>query len=424
MSNGNMNRRSWQNIYGDAPEEFRVRLRQTLNGLEENGRERKLNRRYKTSTVFVAAAILLMLLAGAGIAASELGVFHLLQTSDPIVPLQGVEEMVATNLGASENEYAVLTVEQAVFDGQGVMVQCRLSPKEMEKYALLDEMMQEVGREDYDFEYVPLEVMEGTQGEYGDDGSSIEIINEADDQRLLMNGVETQIPDSREEAVEKDLPVYREGSRLYYAEHETIHILGRRDGRQIMGYWLHMDTDSEMLSENSSDAQEQEDGSLLFWAEGSADEELALDTLKVCVKGSVELDGVYYPLEEIKFALPKTEAERRYKIVPVGDGKLERFELLSGSVAFTKVRGYMKLDYYYEEADDEMMDVCLNVYDADGNPITFGGGACHNPEENLYHESIQLQSFEEAPERIWLEVMAIGRDDDALGRIECKLIEE
>ena len=133
-----MNRKDMQRAFGNADDAFRLRLRQTLDGLEE----KEMKKKYRLSTVLIAAVILVAVLAGAGIAASRLGIFDFLDTANPIVPLPGAEEMVATNLGTSENEYAVLSVEEAVFDGQGVMVKCRLTPKDAEKYAMFNAFMQ------------------------------------------------------------------------------------------------------------------------------------------------------------------------------------------------------------------------------------------------------------------------------------------
>ena len=155
----NMNQKDFQNIFGDAPEDFRLRLRETLDGLEE----KNMKKRYKVSTVLIAAVILILALAGAGIAASQLGVFRLLDTAEPIVPLEGAQELVATNLGTSENEHAIITVEQAVFDGQGVMVQCRLSPRDAQIYAMLNTFMQDTPEDTYITETIPAEVAEGSQ---------------------------------------------------------------------------------------------------------------------------------------------------------------------------------------------------------------------------------------------------------------------
>ena len=58
----NMNQKDFQNIFGDAPEDFRLRLRETLDGLEE----KNMKKRYKVSTVLIAAVILILALAGSG----------------------------------------------------------------------------------------------------------------------------------------------------------------------------------------------------------------------------------------------------------------------------------------------------------------------------------------------------------------------
>lgn len=412
-------RKEFQNIYGDAPVDFHLRLTETLNGLEE----RKMKKRYKLSKLLLAAAVCVMLLAGAGFAATQLGVFHLMNTANPIVPLEGAEELVAVKLGSCENEYAVLTLEEAVFDGQGVMVQCRLTPKDTEKYALFDAMMQDAFAEVYDTQYVPVEMSEGNMTETDDDGNTVTVINEDGEQRLLVNGEEVPFPESYEEAQEKDLPAYRKDGKLYYGYYQERKVLGRKDGKEIMGYWLYMDIDDDHLSENASDAQEQEDGSLLFWAEGMADEALDRNEIEVSIRGQVTVDGENYPFDGITARLAKNESERSYRVEPVGDGKLERFELLDAGVSFTKVRGYLHVEYSYEETENEPMGVTIDLFDAEGREITVGSGGARE-QEGHWHEYLEIQSFAEAPETIYLQVRAIGSDTDIIGRIECRLVEE
>lgn len=404
-------------LYGDAPEDFRLRLRDTLMGLEDR---RPVRRRLPAA--LLAAAILLLVLAGAGIAANQLDIFHLLDSASPIVPLDGAEEMVAMNMGISENEYAVLTVEGAMFDGQGVLVQCRLTPKDSENYALLNDFMQDTPQSIYNIEYVPAEMGEGRWMVTEDDGATTEVINEGGVQQLLVNGQEVEIPSTPAEAKQKELPVYMEDGVVYYAYYRDIKILGRKDGRKTMDWWIYLDTDDERLSENSSDAQEQEDGSVLFWAEGYADELLDQDRIGVRIRSAVEVDGTYHELDEVFFELPKGEMERSYHLEPVGDGRLERFEMIDGSVVFTRVRGYLKLDYRYEQAANEPMGVTIKLYDGDGNEINVGGGSCYD-QNGVYHESLEMQSYAAAPERVYLEAKIID-SDKTLGRIECRLVEE
>ena len=95
-----MKRADWQRAFGEVPEDFHLRLRSTLNGLEEKEMKKKRN----LTLTLLAAALIVALLAGAGIAASKLGVFDMLKkTADPIVPLEGAQELVGTNLGSAEN---------------------------------------------------------------------------------------------------------------------------------------------------------------------------------------------------------------------------------------------------------------------------------------------------------------------------------
>ena len=137
-----MKRTDWQNAFGEVPEDFHLRLRSTLDGLEE----RDMKKRKNYTAILLAAALIVALLAGAGIAASQLGVFHMLDSADPIVPLEGAQELVGTNLGSVENEMVKLTVEEAVFDGQGALVQLRIAPKD-DQYVLFDSMLQDAPEE-------------------------------------------------------------------------------------------------------------------------------------------------------------------------------------------------------------------------------------------------------------------------------------
>lgn len=415
-----LRQKDFQNAYGNAPEDFHLRLLETLNGLEE----KKMKKRYTPAKLLIAAVILALVLAGAAVAVGQLDVFHLMDTAEPIVPLEGADQLVGLNLGSTENEYAVLTVEQAVFDGQGIMVQCRLAPKDIDNYAMLNEFMQGISEEYYNIERRPVEFGEGATSTEEDDGTTITISNMDNEQHLLLNGEDIDFPATREEANEKGLPVYRVDGTIYFAEFEEAVATSRKDGRGMIDWWINMDTNNELLSENSSDAQEQEDGSVLFWAEGSAFETLDLDEIEVKLQASVYVDGQKYPLDELCFTLPKNEEERVYTLKPVEDGKLERFEFLSGNIVCTKVRGYLKVDYWYEEAENEEMGVTMNIYDANGEPIVTGsGGNYWDDEENIYHERVEIQSFDQAPERVWLEAKVIG-EDKILGKFECALVEE
>ena len=412
-----MKRTDWQNAFGEVDEDFHLRLRSTLNELEETDMKNRKN----LAVIILAAALIVALLAGAGIAASQLGVFHMLDSADPIVPLEGAQELVGTNLGAVENDLVKLTVEEAVFDGQGALVQCRLSPRDTERYAMFNSFMQDAPEEEYITETVPAEVAEGSQEIETDDGVYT-IINEAE-HSLLFNGVPIEFPASWDAAQAANIPVYEENGAIYYGDYREYRVLGRRDGRQTIDYWISVYTGDDRIELDAYDAEGQADGSVLVWCSGFADEKLDAEEIEVHVIGEISVDGVDTMLDEIAFTLPKTDAERRCSLQPVGEGKGERFEILSGSIAFTKVRAYMQLDYRYEQAEKgEEMGIDFRLYDGDGNRITTGAGNCTEV-DGIWHWNMEMQSFAEIPETIWLEAKVIG-EDKTLGRVECRLIEE
>lgn len=412
-----MKQTDWQNAFGEVDENFHLRLRSTLDGLEE--REMKKKKNY--TAILLAAALIVALLAGAGVAANRLGVFRMLDSADPIVPLEGAQELVGTNLGTVENELVKLTVEEAVFDGQGALVQCRLSPRDVKRYAMFNSFMQDAPEKEYITETVPAEVAEGSQEIETDDGLYT-IINE-DEHSLLFNGVQIEFPESWDEAQATNIPVYEENGVLYYGDYREYRVLGRRDGRQTIDYWISAYTDDDRIELDAYDAEGQADGSVLVWCSGFAGEKLDVEEIEAHVIGEISVDGADTMLDEIAFTLPKTDVERRCSIQPVGEGKGERFAILSGSVIFTKVRAYMALDYSYEQAEKgEEMGIDFRLYDGDGNRITTGAGNCTEV-DGVWHWNMEMQSFAEVPETIWLEAKVIG-EDKTLGRVECRLIEE
>ena len=422
-----MKRTDWQSAFGEVDEDFHLRLRSTLDGLEE----RDMKKRKNYTAILLAAALIVALLAGAGIAASRLGVFHMLDSADPIVPLEGAQELVGTNLGSVENELVKLTVEEAVFDGQGALVQLRIAPKD-DQYVLFDSMLQDAPEELFETERVPLELAAGEQ-EFEMDGRSIRIVN-GEDVWLLVDGAEVGIPASAAEALAQNLPIYTADGRVYYADMEEYRVLGSRDGREILGYWplIRVEGESEDAEAlglesffDTLDAETQADGSVIVWASGYAEEPLGLDALTISCGAKVYPDGQTIEMDALTLKLPRSEAERRVRIEPVGDGAGERFKILSGSIAFTKVRGYMQLDYSYKQAENgEEMGIDFRIYDAEGRRITTGsGGSAPDADGSTFHLVCEMQSFAEVPETIWLEAKVIG-EDKTLGRVECRLVEE
>jgi len=410
----------------EPPKGYEARMEYQLTRLTRE--EQSMKKKYKFSTVLVAAAIVTVLAATA-FAASMLGIFDFIKDrAEPIVPLEGAEGMVATNIGISKNDLATLTVEEAVFDGQGVIVKCRLTPKDTEKYAMFNAFMQEASDDVYITESTPAEFGEGSNEIQSEDGV-VSITNAPGSQQLLINGEPVEIPTDREVALEKKLPVYLNGDTLCWTEVDDYRILSRKDGRETIGYWIDITIGDDLITLDNSVAQEQEDGSIVWWQSGIADEVLNVDSIEVHVGARLyegdETGTENTSIDEISFTLPKSENERLYSIVPVGDGKGERFEILSGSIAFTKVRGYFNINYTYEQAENgEDMGITFHVYDADGKEITTGSGnASVEPDGNgVRWCSMEMQSLDEVPETIWLEAKVIGWDK-TLGRVECQLIE-
>lgn len=423
-----MKREDWQGIYGEAPESFRRQLRSTLNGLEES----EMKRKHKSSLMLVAAALVVALLAGAGIAASELGVFRpLTDSAAPILPLEGAEELVGTNLGSVENDLATMTVEQAVFDGQGALVQLRIAPKDASKYVMFNAILQDARTDLFETASMPVQVANARQSQETDRGT-MEIINKNGDVQLLLDGEALEVPASKEAALEQGLPIYVQDGVAYYADYEEFQVLGSKDGRELMDYWPSVQAagespDAEALGLenllNTMDAESQPDGSVIVWISGFADQPMDVDALEITCRGKVSLNGEEHALDGLTLSLPKNEEERKAVIEPVGDGKGERFQILSGSISLTKVRAYLDVDYRYEQAaSGEEMGITFRIYDADGNRITTGSGSCDEKDE-VFHEMCEMQSFDEIPETIWLEAKVIG-EDVTLGRVECRLVEQ
>lgn len=414
-----MKRTDWQNAFGEVPEDFHLRLRSTLDRLEESDMKKRKNR----TVVLLAAALIVALLAGAGIAASKLGVFRILDSADPIVPLEGAQELVGTNLGSVENELAKLTVEEAVFDGQGVLVQMRLAPKDK------NDVMYNAFATDsplVDTRFVPLKIDEGVQEIW-----NWTVVNEKDDKRLLEGEVELEIPASAEEAQERGLPVYMEDGVLYDSTAMGLAPEEPEDGRRLLNYWSAVRVEVEglsdeaqpMLTETGCD-EGQEDGSVIIRTSLFAEEPLEAESVRIHCSARVSKgDDEGMDLDEISITLPKGGETRKVRVVPVGEGKGERFEILSGEIIFTRVRGYFDLRYRYQQADSgEEMGIDFRIYDDRGNRITTGSGSGSEADaDGIWSWNMEMQSFSEIPETIWLEARVIG-EDKTLGCVECRLI--
>ena len=96
-----------------------------------------MNGKNKLAALLIAAILMAWLLPAA-LATGQPELFRFLYGSlaDPIVPLDGAEKLVQTNLASVENEMVTLNVDEAVFDGQGMLIQLRFTPKDAEHCVL------------------------------------------------------------------------------------------------------------------------------------------------------------------------------------------------------------------------------------------------------------------------------------------------
>ena len=90
-------RKDLRGLYEPASQSLYDGIHEALAGLPEGKGKRKVKK--KISTGFILAAVLLALSA-AGFAAARLNLFSgMTRYADPIVPLDGAEELIETDLG-------------------------------------------------------------------------------------------------------------------------------------------------------------------------------------------------------------------------------------------------------------------------------------------------------------------------------------
>lgn len=375
-------RKDLRRLYEPAPQSLYDGIHEALADLPEGKGKKKVKK--KISTGFILAAALLVLTGGA-LAARELGVFKMLTNdSTPIVPLEGAADMVETDLGFAENDLVRFTVEEAVYDGQGALVQLRFEPKvDTEKYALMSA------------------ALDSSWG-WGD----------------------TEYVVEEEEA---------NGNIRW-------HLMGRKDGREQIdcnAKAVLTDAEGNQIDFGYWNGERQPDGSLILWSTASYEAPLG-ERVTLRVEPSVELrvkwdektaSGEWVEVEEDEALEPheinpidatvKCSTEQRHLALNP-QNRLERVEVLRAGISQSLVRGYMTVEYAYEPLPEELMGINFHLYDAAGKPINESYGSFYE-ENGLYYLTVEIQSFDELPETLYLEVNAI--DGPSLGRIECKLSE-
>lgn len=413
-------RKDLRGLYEPAPQSLYDGVHEALAGLPEGKGKRRVKK--KISTGFILAAVLLALSA-VGIAATRLNLFSdMTRYANAIVPLDGAENLVETDLGHAENEWATVTVEEAAYDGQGVKVLARITPKEPEKYALFNDWYMDPNEDEYSTSWGPSEVATGTL-----EIDDIKIVNEGGVQAYYKAGKEVPIPEGLEAAKAEDCLIFRENGRLFFTIQEEMHV-SRKDEKEILRFEAFLltnkagDTAIAQFENGGAMAEAQPDGSLLVWCDGSAEESLP-DQLNLKLHVELQAGNDMRSLD-IPFTLVQSEAERTARYVPEGDGWIgDHVKVREVNVNFTKVQAYLTVDYDYDPRPEEEMGVWLHLCDAEGNAITTsrgsGGGPGDEDELGFYRQWEEMQSFDEIPDVIVLDAVVI--DGDSLGQCVCRL---
>lgn len=333
-----------------------------------------MRKRTKFSAALIAALLTITLLTGAAFAAAQLNIWKALDTACPIIPLEGADDLVATDLAAAETDYFRVIVQEGVYDGYGAIVKLRVEPKNPEKYAIITDF--------------------AMAGDLGDQYIS-EVVEEE-------NGMRYERIVSR-----------KDGKEIIFLSTPSLTVSSEITNAASFGV-------DHMF--NSFRDQYNDDGSAEFWINGMFAYDLP-DTLNVSlrVRGmDAECNTVYGSIENLTFDLVKNNKERTVRLTPAESGKIEGFELVDATITFTEVRGYISVEYI-DSTQDQDMGVNLRLLDQNGKEITTGGGQCADLDNGHYRWEMEMQSFEEIPETMILEARIIG--ESTLGRIECKVEE-
>jgi hypothetical protein len=61
------------------------------------------------------------------------------QSEDALKPMEGIEELIESDLGSAENAHVRLTIREAMYDGFGLRVVAAVEPVDKSKYAVVDD---------------------------------------------------------------------------------------------------------------------------------------------------------------------------------------------------------------------------------------------------------------------------------------------
>lgn len=123
-----MNEHDIKTAFGDTPAAFRHQVDQTLMQLEDAPTKKC----YKFTTMLALTAIIVTLLAGAAIAATQLGLNGYLQFSLPEDP----SDTVHTNVAVMEDDNIRCEVEEILYDGYGTAARIKITNLHPDQYRL------------------------------------------------------------------------------------------------------------------------------------------------------------------------------------------------------------------------------------------------------------------------------------------------
>lgn len=374
-----MKNKDWQNLFGRAPESFLNQVDEALDRLKE---EKSMKRRYKASTILIAAALTL-LMTGAALAAG-LGLIGEINRRGSIQLLPGAEQLVESNLGSLSTEYIDLTVESAVWDGRSAFVQVRLAPKNPEEYALLPA---EYVYEEWKSEFI-----------FSEEGWD-------------FTGVKGEF-------------------------------LGHRDGKKVVRYAVTMSTPD--MSLGYWDVRRNEDGSVTLWMDGSADSERRRDTNNLTISlgwgvhGEFTRDDAPFSWNwEMKPWLPENEsvsvtmnnAAQKTKVTLEEAGESEQgiIRFLGGEATFTPLKGYCRLSYLITDEAFKGRLLSERFMDAEGNALK----STYSLSRLDYDRTLDLwkydwegdmQSFDPIPESLYFYLADIENGEQVIDRVKVRLV--
>lgn len=352
----------WRRAFGQPDEAFHRAFTETLERLEEN----LTGKRYRLSTLLIAAILLTLALAGAALATSGFGIFDLAA----VTPLEGAEALLETNLGTTANELVRLTVEEAVRDADEAAVLLRLTPLDPEHYALYNDNLDTAPKGVYLFEET-----------VGEDG----------------------------------------------ATHRRV--VGRADGKPVIDYWPKLTINSQMDSLSiCSDAQP--DGSIRIrmsvqTGAGLAEDAVFAVSVTLTVNGErMRLGDIQFTLSRKEDARTASYAPvdngetERVKIYGVHLSSTSVSAVARVSYAYLPTNEDMGVSFHYLNS----VGLAYEVGEGWVVPLTDGDYAIPPDYEGVL-SCDRLQAMAEFPEELILEVKVIG-EDTILGRVTLKRVDE